>query len=1016
MSKRHAPGGGADQFALIAGGKPVEREKTLTEPEPPPPRGISLPVEAADGRHFFDPLPLRHSWDDVRADRDALKQRLAPFLRRLAPPLPRERPRRELKTFSWRVAQEDDHRNFCGVLAGEGRWETVRVPHFGEPLGRATTYYRREFELPPSVTAPGAVFLCFEGVDYKAHVFVNGDHRGSHEGFFAPFEFDITSALRSGTNTVVVKVENDAIQMGNQSWCDSGEQGDKIYAATGPGYDDPAVGWHHCPPGMGISQRVYIEARSPLHFHDLFIRPLRGEETLEITFEVWNCNRHDAPAEITFSLFGRNFASVVCRDQKLENHNPAGPGVNFYRVTLHVPGLRDWEPDAPWLYELQAVLRAPDGHLLDAASRHFGVRSFLIDETSSPKGRMFLNGREIRLRGANTMGHEQQCVMRGDFDQLLDDLLLAKACHMNFLRLTQRPVQKTVYEYADMVGLLLQTDLPFFGVVRRNSVSEAIRQAGEMERLVRNSPANILVTYINEPFVNARDKPERHLQRTEMHRFFECADRIVRLENPDRMIKHVEGDYDPPCDSLPDNHCYNTWYNGHGLDIGKLHRGFWQAVKPGWMYGCGEFGAEGLDDESLMCRKYPQDWLPGTPQAEADWSPHSIVRAQTANIHYMWFETPARLAGWIAASRKHQAWGVRLMTEAFRRDNHMVSFAVHLFIDAFPAGWMKAIMDCERRPKPAYFAYRDACAPLLLSLRCDRDRFFSGEPIPMEIWICNDSHHLHEKTRLAWRFLVDGSVTAGGSTQATVPAVKALCQGVATFPAPKVGKITPVVLEAALLDQNGKTLQSTAQTVHIHPLRPDLNTIRAGIVGPPDGRAARLARELGLQILDDIHSAAVILVDDVEAYTPHEDAISQTVRQGARCLFLGLKPGGHHLAGDLISVTACGMNSTHFASRDTGHPVVEGLEADDVKFWFDEDLGYVSPFLHATFQADGWEPILRSGNGVWGAGAWQPTLAAASKTDGSGTWIICQTDLHNRVRTNPVAAQLACRMIRGNLV
>ncbi|NBN93575.1 MAG: hypothetical protein EBV35_07085 [Betaproteobacteria bacterium] len=104
-------------------------------------------------------------------------------------------------------------------------------------------------------------------------------------------------------------------------------------------------------------------------------------------------------------------------------------------------------------------------------------------------------------------------VMRGDFDQLVEDLLLAKVCNMNFLRLTQRPVQSEIYDYADMLGLMLQSDLPFFGVVRRNTVCEAIRQAAEMERLVRNSPASIMVTYINEPFQNAHGKPERHLQR-----------------------------------------------------------------------------------------------------------------------------------------------------------------------------------------------------------------------------------------------------------------------------------------------------------------------------------------------------------------------------------------------------------------------------------------------------------------------------------------------------------------------
>ena len=65
-----------------------------------------------------------------------------------------------------------------------------------------------------------------------------------------------------------------------------------------------------------------------------------------------------------------------------------------------------------------------------------------------------------------------------------------------------------------------------------------------------------------------------------MERFFAAADIAVRLNNPDRVIKHVDGDYDPPSSTLPDNHCYPMWYNGHGIDIGKLHKGYWMPVQP----------------------------------------------------------------------------------------------------------------------------------------------------------------------------------------------------------------------------------------------------------------------------------------------------------------------------------------------------------------------------------------------------------------------------------------------------
>ena len=67
------------------------------------------------------------------------------------------------------------------------------------------------------------------------------------------------------------------------------------------------------------------------------------------------------------------------------------------------------------------------------------------------------------LRGANEMGHLQQCVMNGDFEQLIEDILIAKMCHMNYYRITQRPVQEEIYEYFDMLGMMHQCDFPLFG-------------------------------------------------------------------------------------------------------------------------------------------------------------------------------------------------------------------------------------------------------------------------------------------------------------------------------------------------------------------------------------------------------------------------------------------------------------------------------------------------------------------------------------------------------------------------
>jgi hypothetical protein len=103
---------GADQFALIAASKPSDRTAGLVVPEPPVLPPTSLPVEPAEGRDFFTPLPLRDTPEAVRADLEALKKTFAPFLRRLAPALPMKRATVPLESFSWRIGTDADRADF----------------------------------------------------------------------------------------------------------------------------------------------------------------------------------------------------------------------------------------------------------------------------------------------------------------------------------------------------------------------------------------------------------------------------------------------------------------------------------------------------------------------------------------------------------------------------------------------------------------------------------------------------------------------------------------------------------------------------------------------------------------------------------------------------------------------------------------------------------------------------------------------------------------------------------------
>ena len=1010
-----------DKFADIATGHYQLRRDRLVEPQPPRLEIRALSVDH-DPEAVFAPMDVLDTKEELQAELERMRTQYAPYLRNVAPRFETLRHRMALDTFDWRVETASDRGNLPAVLRGEGNWETVRIPHFGPPLGRAVTYYRKEVELPADLLGTGSLFICFKGVDYKAQVYWNGNLVGTHTGFFAPFECEISKEARPGKNVLLVKVENDYTTTGS-SIARENVRGDKIYAATGLGYDDPEVGWHHCPAGMGIYQDCYLEARADMHVNDIFVRPLPEDSAAEAWIEINNYDSVQQRTRLLISVFGQNFEQTVVRDMEYTPRSTYVPGVgdlakptdnqsielkmgygvNFVRVPIDMKDFRWWDLDHPWLYQIQVSVLDSTGRKLDGAVRQFGMRTFTMDTVSRPRGMMYLNGRPIRLRGANTMGHLQQCVFKGDTSQLIDDILLAKICNMNYLRLTQRPVQPEIYDMCDRLGLLNQADLPLFGSLRRSLMAEAVKQAGEMERLVRSHPSTIMVSYINERFPNAEGQPQRSFADLEEYeRLFTAFDQAVLLANPDRVIKAGDGDYDPPSPGLPDNHCYNGWYNGHGLGLGKMHRGYWQMVKPDWYYACGEFGAEGLDPVEVMYKYYPASWLPQTPAEEKTWNANRIPQAQTHRFHYMWYNTQHSLQDWVDASWEHQRWVTKFTTEAFRRDSRMVSFAIHLFIDAFPSGWMKTIMDVDRQPKPAYFAYRDALTPLMTSLRTDRWKYFAGEPISLETWVCNDTERVPEGYTLSYQLERGDRVVFANRTSVDVPACGSAYQGSIEFEAPNVSKRTTYRVRVSLNDPEGRPVHQNVETLEVFPAVGQT----ARKVYALGEKARMLSEEMGCRNVTALDEAQVLLIDDFAAYERDREAIDAWVARGGKAVLLELPAEQYTVAGTPVQVENTTMGQYYFASPEVAYPAMKSFRPMDFWFWYDPAVGYVTPLLGHTLSAPAWTPLLLSGNSNWLEDK-GPVMAACELRHGRGVFRISEVMLAGRVEANPTAKQFA---------
>ena len=1021
-----------DQFAKIGAQRYNLRTNLLAEPQPPNLPEKYLPV-GIDKSVKFKPHQPISTKEELDAELKEMRKQYAPFMKNLAPVLHDCRERILLSEMKWRVETEKDRSDFLLTLQGEGTWENVTIPHYGPPLGNAVTYYLKDVSISDEMIKKGSLFLCFKGVDYRAAVFLNGTFCGSHEGFFAPFEFEVSRYAKPGLNKILVKVENEPTTTGSIDENNNHVIGNKIYAAGGLGYDEPEVGWHLCPPAMGIYQDCFLEARSPLFISDVFIRPIPEQSKAEAWIEIENSSSKPKEVKLLLSLYGQNFADTIFENMEYipattyvpgvgdlvkptdwkNKILPMEYGVNYVRIPIEMRNFRQWGLSEPWLYNLQVKLFVGKDTIADAISQQFGMRSFTMDTLNSPKGRMYLNGKQIRLRGANSMGFEQRDVFTKNWDQLQDDILLAKLCNMNYLRFTQRPVQPEVYDYCDKLGLLNQTDFPLFGSLRRNQFAQAIKQVEEMERLVRKHPSTIMVTYINERSPNAEGSPQRSLNTSEeYYRLFKAMDQAVLLSNPDRVIKAGDGDYDPPSPGLPDSHCYNTWYNGHGLSLGKMYKGYWQPVKPGWLYGCGEFGAEGLDPLNVMQKYYPKNWLPKTPEEEKVWTPNRIAMSQTNQFHYMWFNTQNSLNGWINESQDFQAWATKFVTESFRRDSRMVSSAIHLFIDAWPAGWMKSIMDVDRQPKKAFFEYRNALSPLMVSLRTDRYSWFVGDKAIVEAWVCNDMNATPANHTLRYEIKINGKTIVQQQSDVAIPENSASFQGYLSFEVPKISNRTKAIVQLGIFDDQGNCINSSNLELDLFP-RPEASPKKVFIAGFADGKAALLANETGCTIVRDMNLANAILVDDFTHFTIISKQAEDFVKKGGRVIFLELPTGSYSIAGTTVKVSKTIMGDYFFAQVTPDLLKDKRFHSKDFFLWYDQKTGYINPIVANIFKADGWKPLLTSGLCNWGKEDPSGYSVVGEKKYGKGAYYISEVTLSGRVKENPAGWMLFNRMVNN---
>jgi hypothetical protein len=387
-----------------------------------------------------------------------------------------------------------------------GRWErriggqphdSVLVPSSYRPVGTATL--RRSFDL---AAAPDnrRVILHFEGVAHQAQVRVNEASIGTM-GPWTPYDFDITSKIKQGSNQLDVDVTDWQVPLGPSG----------AWEATG-----------------GIIRDVYVDLRPDpyienTHFHykldDTFAT---ARISLDTYIRATKPGKNQVLAELS-----RNGVAIGQSSRAVDL--TAGATKVTLEWDLQAPAL--WSPASPILYDLRVSLSGAADP--DAFRDQVGFRSLEI------RGVQFaLNGQNLVLRGVcrhDLWQNQGHTLTQAQIDT---DLSMIKAMGANFVRLVHYPHDRRVIRAANRIGLLVTEESGLVWLDFRKISRETLETGiGNLERVIHrdwNCPALFAVLLANEsaPTLEAIQEARKRVRAIDPELLMSSA----RIDGPDRDL------------------------------------------------------------------------------------------------------------------------------------------------------------------------------------------------------------------------------------------------------------------------------------------------------------------------------------------------------------------------------------------------------------------------------------------------------------------------------------------------
>lgn len=329
-----------------------------------------------------------------------------------------------------------------GTLVNDGAFTNIywgtnfaRIPR--APFTNAW-WFRDQFRVTDQSAAENAD-LIFDGINYRANVWLNGELIGATNRIFGAyriFRLEITGKLRAGTNDLAVEV----------------------FPPQPGDFTMGFVDWNPWPPdrGMGLFRPVELHFYKDVALANVFVKSrINGPLTqaaLTVCAALRNHSNHTVKTtlrgKIGQATFTEDFTVPPGRTREVELTPERNPQLNFQHPQLWWP----WELGEPHLYNLE-LTASEGGETTDRAGVRFGIRDVKDYMTTNGYRGYIVNGKKILIRGG---GWADELLLRENETNLEAQFRYARAMNLNTIRLEGMwGSSQRLYDLADQSGMLV---------------------------------------------------------------------------------------------------------------------------------------------------------------------------------------------------------------------------------------------------------------------------------------------------------------------------------------------------------------------------------------------------------------------------------------------------------------------------------------------------------------------------------------------------------------------------------